>query len=127
MTEAFACDVFASKDKPGVRELAERLKRDGLRVWLDEWVIQPGESISLPLEQGLESSQTLVLAISRHAFGSDWVTLQGHTALFRDPANVYPSAFPHPPQIRRRPHQGFAQAIQLRRPGRSIVSATNEW
>lgn len=60
MTEAFACDVFASKDKPGVRELAERLKRDGLRVWLDEWVIQPGESIPLAVEQGLESSRTLV-------------------------------------------------------------------
>jgi TIR domain len=54
----FAYDVFlshTSKDKPAVRELAERLKQDGLRVWLDEWVIQPGDSIPLKIEQGLET------------------------------------------------------------------------
>ncbi len=33
-----------SADKPVVPDLAERLKGDGLRVWLDEWVIQPGAS-----------------------------------------------------------------------------------
>jgi hypothetical protein len=39
MTETFQHDVFIShsaKDKPVVRELAEQLKRDGLRVWFDE-------------------------------------------------------------------------------------------
>lgn len=44
MTEMFTYDVFIShsaKDKPVVRELAERLKRDGLRVWFDEWETSP--------------------------------------------------------------------------------------
>jgi hypothetical protein len=39
MTEMFAYDVFIShsaKDKPVVREPAEQLKQDGLRVWFDE-------------------------------------------------------------------------------------------
>ncbi|MCH8242756.1 MAG: toll/interleukin-1 receptor domain-containing protein [Planctomycetes bacterium] len=83
-------DVFlshASVDKPAVRELAARLKGDGLRVWLDEWVIQPGDSIPLAIEQGLESSRTLVLVMSQVAFDSEWVTLERHTALFRDPTN----------------------------------------
>ena len=90
MTESFEYDVFlshSSKDKPAVRELAERLKGDGLRVWLDEWVIQPGDSIPLAIEQGLERSRTLVLVMSEHAFASDWVTLERYTALFRDPTN----------------------------------------
>jgi len=42
MPETFEYDVFlshASADKAAVRELAERLNGDGLRVWLDEWVI----------------------------------------------------------------------------------------
>ena len=42
MPPDFEYDVFlsySSKDKPAVRRLAERLKGDGLRVWLDEWVI----------------------------------------------------------------------------------------
>ncbi len=88
--QEFEYDVFlshSSHDKPVVRELAERLKGDGLRVWLDDWVIQPGDMIGLKVEQGLESSRTLVLVMSQAAFDSEWVTLERHTALFRDPTN----------------------------------------
>jgi WD40 repeat protein len=91
MPESFAYDVFlshSSKDKPAVREVARRLKADGLRVWLDEWVIQPGDMIGLKVEQGLEQSWTLVLVMSANAFASEWVTLERHTALFRDPTNT---------------------------------------
>ena len=90
MADEFPYDVFlsyANADAPAVRELAERLKADGLRVWFDEWEIQPGDSIPLKIEQGLESSRTLVLIMSQAAFDSDWVTLERHTALFRDPTN----------------------------------------
>ncbi len=86
----FDYDVFlshSSKDKRIVKKLAKRLKRAGLRVWLDEWVIQPGDMIGLKIEQGLEGSRTLVLVMSKHAFESDWVTLERHTLLFRDPTN----------------------------------------
>ena len=47
MPDQFPYDVFLShnsKDKPRVRRLAERLKAAGVRVWLDEWVIQAGTS-----------------------------------------------------------------------------------
>src|SRR5215210_2084902 len=90
MTETFKYDVFishSSEDKPAVRELAERLKADGLRVWLDEWEIKPGDMIGLKIEQGLEQSRTLVLVMSKNAFASEWVTLERHTAMFRDPTN----------------------------------------
>src|SRR5215813_13752209 len=87
----FAYDVFlshTSKDKPAVRELAERLKQDGLHVWFDEWGIQPGDSIPLQVDQGLKQSRTLILVMSHNAFASEWVTLERHTALFRDPTNA---------------------------------------
>jgi len=87
---AFQYDVFlshSSRDRQAVQQLAGRLKADGLRVWLDDWIIQPGDSIPLAIEQGLESSRTLVLVMSKNAFASDWVTLERHTALFRDPSN----------------------------------------
>ncbi|HRW10048.1 MAG TPA: toll/interleukin-1 receptor domain-containing protein, partial [Caldilineaceae bacterium] len=86
----FDYDVFlshSSKDKPTVRALAERLRADGLRVWLDEWVIEPGDMIGLKIEEGLTQSRTLILCMSQHAFASDWVTMERHTVLFRDPAN----------------------------------------
>ena len=48
MNTNFTHDVFlshSSKDKAVVRAVAERLRADGLRVWLDEWELKPGESI----------------------------------------------------------------------------------
>src|SRR5512136_2953904 len=90
MTGSFTYDVFLShnsQDKPRVRKLAERLKEAGLRVWFDEWVIRPGDDIYLAIERGLEASRTLVLCMSPAAFGSDWVSLERSTVLFRDPTN----------------------------------------
>ena len=51
---AFEFDVFlshSSKDKPVVRELAARLKKDGVRVWLDEEQIKPGDSIPASVQK----------------------------------------------------------------------------
>jgi len=84
-------DVFlshSSADKPVVRELAVQLRAAGLRVWFDEWLIQPGDLISAKIEEGLENSAVLLLCMSANAFGSDWVSLEGHTAIFRDPQNL---------------------------------------
>src|SRR5438046_1598864 len=70
-----------------VREVAERLRRDGLRVWFDEWVLRPGLNIPHEIEEGLEHSRVLVLCMSAQAFGSDWAQLEAGTFRFRDPLN----------------------------------------
>ena len=90
MPVEFPYDVFLShsaKDKLVVRDVAERLKKDGLRVWFDEWEIQPGDSIPAKIEEGLERSRVLVLCMSANAFGSDWAQLESGTFRFRDPLN----------------------------------------
>jgi len=49
MSRTFEYDVFlsySSKGKETVHALAERLKKDGLKVWLDAWMIQSGDSIT---------------------------------------------------------------------------------
>jgi hypothetical protein len=99
---SFTYDVFlshSSKDKPVVRDIAERLKKD---VWFDEWVLPQDELRKLeaesslhpssfglhPLvEEGLERSRVLVLCMSANAFGSDWAQLESGTFRFRDPLN----------------------------------------
>jgi WD40 repeat protein len=91
MSNEFEYDVFLSystKDKQIVHALAERLKQDGLRVWLDAWVIQPGDSIPLKIQRGLEQSRTLLMCMSPDYFASDWGKLEHHTLLFRDPTNA---------------------------------------
>jgi hypothetical protein len=90
MAEPLAYDVFlshSSKDKPIVRPVAERLRKDGLRVWFDEWEIKPGDSIPAKIEEGLEHSRVLVLGMSANAFGSEWAHLESYTFRFRDPLN----------------------------------------
>ena len=68
MPDEFPYDVFLShsaKDKAVVRPLAERLRKDGVKVWFDEWVLKPGDSIeknqpkTAKIEEGLERSRVL--------------------------------------------------------------------
>ena len=90
MSDTFQYDVFLShsaKDKAVVRDVAERLQKDGLKVWFDAWVLKPGDSIPAKIEEGLERSRVLVLCMSANAFGSDWAQLEAGTFRFRDPMN----------------------------------------
>jgi len=90
MSTAFSFDIFLShnvNDKQRVRSLAERLRAEGLRVWFDEWAIKPGDDIYLAVEHGLEAARVLVLCLSEHALGSEWVKMERSTVLFRDPSN----------------------------------------
>jgi phosphotransferase system HPr-like phosphotransfer protein/mannitol/fructose-specific phosphotransferase system IIA component (Ntr-type) len=87
----FDYDVFLSynaKDGTRVRRLAKQLRTAGVRVWLDKWVIKPGDDIYLAIERGLEASRALVLCLSPAALGSEWVTMERNTVLFRDPSNA---------------------------------------
>jgi small GTP-binding protein len=90
MPDVFHYDVFlsySSKDKAVVRDLAERLRKDGVKVWFDEWEIKPGDSIPSKIEEGLECSRVLVLCMSANALGPDWAQLESNTYRFRDPLN----------------------------------------
>ncbi|HVT12839.1 MAG TPA: TIR domain-containing protein [Fimbriimonadaceae bacterium] len=92
MTPAkFRYDVFLSHnsaDKSQVRRLAERLKQAGLRVWLDDWIVKPGDIVSLKVDEGLEQSRVLLLCVSPNALASGWVALERSTAIHRDPDNA---------------------------------------
>jgi TIR domain len=90
MQQPIQFDVFlshSSLDKAVVRALAIRLKQDGLQVWFDEWEIKIGDPIPTKIEEGLENSRILILCMSSHAFGTDWVELESQTFRFRDPLN----------------------------------------
>jgi hypothetical protein len=90
MPNEFRYDVFLShsaKDNAVVRAVAERLRKDGLKVWFDEWVLKPGDNIPAKIEEGLENSRLLMLCMSANAFGSDWAQLEAGTFRFRDPLN----------------------------------------
>jgi len=97
----FEYDVFlsySSKDKETVHALAERLRRDGVRVWLDVWEIEPSAGSLSPgerarvraeaIQHGVEKSRTMVMCMSPDYFESEWGRLEHHSMLFRDPTNA---------------------------------------
>ncbi len=65
-----------SDDKPWVRTLALNLQKAGLKVFLDEWELVPGDSFIAGLEQGLEISHSGVLVCTPGAMESDWVRVE---------------------------------------------------
>lgn len=90
MHQDFTFDVFlsySSRDSDVILPLAERLRKDGIRVWLDQWEIRPGDNIPVKIEEGLEACRVLVLCMSAQAFQSDWPKLESGTFRFRDPLN----------------------------------------
>ena len=69
-------DVFIShawEDKePFVRSLAEALKREGLRVWYDEFTLCVGDSLRRSIDHGLANSRYGVVILSPNFFAKEW-------------------------------------------------------
>jgi hypothetical protein len=65
-------DVFLSHnshDKPAVRELAERLAKLGIRVWLDEDQLIPGRNWQPLLERGIKQSGSGAVLVGKDGLG----------------------------------------------------------
>src|SRR5437868_7944111 len=64
-------DVFlshASEDQAWCERLAERLRDEGIRVWVDFWEVQPGDHLEARINEGLERSRKLVAVFSKSYF-----------------------------------------------------------
>lgn len=78
-------DVFishSSADKDVARVLAQGLTDRGLRVWFDEYVIQPGQKWSVAIKEGIERSRLCIILLSRDAqpqnpwLSTEWSAIQ---------------------------------------------------
>jgi hypothetical protein len=62
-------DAFLShshQDAESVEALARRLEDEaGLRVWLDQWVLVPGESWRQAMARGLDESRCCLVCVGR--------------------------------------------------------------
>ena len=62
--------VFISSlaaDKVWARQFAESLKSLGVGVWFDEWQVRPGDRWADALEQGLRTSDVIVMLLDRES------------------------------------------------------------
>jgi hypothetical protein len=63
----------ASADKPIVRRVASELENAGLRVWLDEAEIRPGDSLTKKIGEALEVTSHVIAFVSEQSRMSRWV------------------------------------------------------
>ncbi|HAW49991.1 TPA: hypothetical protein DCX16_03465 [bacterium] len=63
----------SSLDHDFVEQLAQRLKSDNVDVWIDDWMINVGDSIIQKINEGLEDSSFFIIVISENSINSDWV------------------------------------------------------
>jgi internalin A len=71
----FRWDVFisySSKDLDTVKGIVKDLGRRGIRYWWDEERIEPGDSISQKIAEGLEQSRCVMPCFSRSQIESGW-------------------------------------------------------
>lgn len=63
----------SSKDKPFVEHLAKDILALDIEVWLDKWEMRVGDSLYDKIAQGLETSDYLVVVLSKNSVNSSWV------------------------------------------------------
>jgi hypothetical protein len=63
----------ASEDKAAfVRPLAHALKRQGLKVWFDEFSLRPGDSLRRSIDRGLADCTAGLVVLSPAFFAKEW-------------------------------------------------------
>ena len=74
----------SSKDKSFARRLARDLEARGLRVWIDEAEMLPGDSLIRSQEQAIQSTDYLGVILSPNSVLSEWVQREVEVALVEE-------------------------------------------
>ncbi|MCD6197414.1 MAG: toll/interleukin-1 receptor domain-containing protein [Deltaproteobacteria bacterium] len=57
-----------------VLDFAEKLRNNGIDVWLDKWEMLPGDSlIDKIFEEGLKNAEAIIIVLSNHSVNKPWV------------------------------------------------------
>lgn len=64
---------YSHRDRAFARRLHDRLQQEGVRCWLDDRRMNPGDDIYERIEEGIRSNDRILLCASRHSLSSWWV------------------------------------------------------
>ena len=87
LSSKYTSKVFlshSSKDKVFVENLAKKLKSDGFSVWYDDWDIRVGDSIVQRINEGISTSDFLIVVLSRNSVNSKWVQEELNAATIKN-------------------------------------------
>lgn len=75
---------YASADKETAHKIAKKLSERGIRVFLDTYELQPGDSIAKAITVAISASDYLVVILSPSAVNSAWVQNELAAAFSRE-------------------------------------------
>lgn len=64
---------YSHQDKPTVDAIVDRLKLAGHEIWIDHLRLRPGDNISRKIEEGIETSDAVLVVVSANSLSSKWV------------------------------------------------------
>jgi len=73
----------SGSDKEFVEDLARKLSSDGFSVWYDDWEIHVGDSIVQKINEGIKSSDFLLIVLSKNSVDSTWVKEELNAAIVK--------------------------------------------
>jgi len=82
-TKATVFLSHAASDKVLVRKFAERLKKSGIKIWLDESSFKLGSNWVHEIERGLDTADYIIFFISSRSIKSSWVEREWQLAMHR--------------------------------------------
>ena len=69
----YSCFIsYSHKDKQFARQLHDRLQGEGIRCWLDEKELNPGDDLYHGIDRGIRAWDKVLLCSSRHSLSSWW-------------------------------------------------------
>ena len=78
----YSCFIsYNHEDKQFARQLHDRLQGQGIRCWLDEKALNPGDYLYDGIDRGIRVWDKLLLCASKHSLNSWWVDREITTAL----------------------------------------------
>lgn len=83
--EYYSCFIsYSHQDKPFARRLHDQLQARGIRCWLDEHQLLPGDDIYEQIDRGIRLWDKVLLCCSRHSLASWWVDHEVATAFNKE-------------------------------------------
>lgn len=75
---------YSHADSTFVDRLVGDLRKGNIDVWIDKWAIRVGDSITDKVNEGIGSSDFLIIVLSTSSVNSKWVREEINTALIRN-------------------------------------------
>ncbi|WMJ75368.1 toll/interleukin-1 receptor domain-containing protein [Cytophagaceae bacterium ABcell3] len=75
---------YSTKDSEFVTRLSTELVKRRIRVWLDKWEMQPGDSLVDKIQAGLSDSSYLLVVLSNNSINSEWCKKELNSGIMRE-------------------------------------------